>query len=92
MPRMVAVHHQKHLQWECKGQNSSRKNVAWADESRFLLHHMDSSECCLPGEVMAPGCTVVQQEDLRGSLMHWAMFCWETMDIYVDVNFNIPNT
>ena len=42
----------------------------------------------LPGEVMAPGCTVGRQQAGGGSVMFWAMFCWETLGpaIHVDVN------
>ncbi|ROL46605.1 hypothetical protein DPX16_3702 [Anabarilius grahami] len=36
------------------------KKVAWSDESRFLLHHVDGRVRLrlLPGEHMAPGCTM----------------------------------
>ena len=36
------------------------EKVAWSDESRFLLDHVDGHVRVrrLPGEVMAPGCTV----------------------------------
>uniref|UniRef100_A0A8C4N7D9 Tc1-like transposase DDE domain-containing protein n=1 Tax=Eptatretus burgeri TaxID=7764 RepID=A0A8C4N7D9_EPTBU len=43
---------------------------------------------CLPGEVMAPGCTVGRRQAGGGSVMVWAMFYWETLRpaIHVDVN------
>ena len=42
----------------------------------------------LPGEVMAPGCTVGRRQAGGGSVMLWAIFCWETLGpaIHVDVN------
>ena len=44
--------------------------------------------CRLPGEVMAPGCTVGSRQAGGGSVMLWAMFCWENLGpaIHVDVN------
>ncbi|KAK3524449.1 hypothetical protein QTP70_029313 [Hemibagrus guttatus] len=57
------------------------KMVAWSDESHFLLHHMDGRVCVrhLPGEHMAPGCTMGRRKAGRGSVMLWAMFCSETL-------------
>ena len=42
----------------------------------------------LPGDVMAPGCTLGRRQAGGGSEMLWAMFCWETLGpaIHVDVN------
>ncbi|MCI4385481.1 hypothetical protein PGIGA_G00050990 [Pangasianodon gigas] len=65
------------------------KKVAWSDESRFLLHHLDSRVCVhrLPGEEMAPGCTMGRRQAGGGSVMLYAMFCWETSGpgLHVDV-------
>ena len=60
---MTPVHRRKRLQWARECQNwtlEQWKKVAWSDESRFLLDHVDGHVrvCRLPGEVMAPGCTV----------------------------------
>ena len=66
------------------------KKVAWSDESRFLLDHVDGHVrvCRLPREVMAQGCNVGRRQAGGGSVMLWAMFCWETLcpAIYVDAN------
>ncbi|KAK3535736.1 hypothetical protein QTP70_020983 [Hemibagrus guttatus] len=35
--------------------------------------------CCLPGEYIAPGCTMGKRQAGRGSVILWAMFCWETL-------------
>ena len=42
---------------------------------------------CLPGEHMVPGCTIGRRQASRGSVILWAMFCWETLcsAIHVDV-------
>lgn len=34
--------------------------------------------CHLPGRGMPPGCTMWRRHASRGSVMRWAMFCWET--------------
>ena len=64
--------------------------MAWSDESRFLLDHVDGRVrvCRLPGDVMAPGCTVGIRQAGGGSVMLWAMFCWETLGpaIHMDIN------
>ncbi|KAK3570978.1 hypothetical protein QTP86_031835, partial [Hemibagrus guttatus] len=41
----------------------------------------------LPWEHMAPGCTMGRRQARGGSVMLWAMFCWETLGpaIHVDV-------
>ena len=90
---MTPVHHRKCLQWAHERQNwtlEQWKKVAWSDVSRFLLDHMDGRVrvCHLPGEVMAPGCAVGRRQAGGGSVMPWAMFCWETLglSIHVDVN------
>ena len=45
----------------------------------------------LPGEVMAPGCTVGRRQAGGGSVMLWAMLCWETLSpaIHVDINLTL---
>ena len=83
VPMLTPVHRRKCQQWTCEHQNWTTeqwKKVAWSDESRFLLHHVDGRVCVrhLPGEHMAPGCTMGRRQAGRGSVMLWAMFCWET--------------
>lgn len=57
----------KHKKWE-----------SHFDKGQFTLiwthtHH-------LPGEEMTPGCTIRRREASRGSVMIWAICCWETSD------------
>ena len=65
------------------------KKVAWSEESRFLLHHVDGRVRVrrLPGEEMVPGCIMGRRQAGGGSVMLWTMFCWETLGpgIHVDV-------
>ena len=82
---MTPVHRQKCLQWSCERRNRTLeqwKKVALSDESRFLLDHVDGRVRVrrLPGEVMAPGCTVGRRQAGGGGVMLWAMFFWETLD------------
>lgn len=54
-----------------------------------ILHYVDSRVPVsrLPGEEMAPRCTIWRRQGYRGSVILWAMFFWETLgpDIYGDV-------
>ncbi len=61
------------------------KKVAWSDESHFLLHHVDGWVRLrrLPVEHMAPGCTMGRRQAGGGSVMLWAMFCWETLHLHL---------
>ncbi|KAK3573262.1 hypothetical protein QTP86_019240, partial [Hemibagrus guttatus] len=63
------------------GTTEQWKKVSWSDETRFLLHHVDGQVrlCRLPGEHMAPGCTMGRRQAGGGSVMLWAMFCWKTL-------------
>jgi len=61
VPMLTPVHRRKYQPWARELQNWTTeqwKKVAWSDESCFLLHHMDGRVRHLPGEHMAPGCTM----------------------------------
>ncbi|MCI4388573.1 hypothetical protein PGIGA_G00087550 [Pangasianodon gigas] len=70
------------------------KKVAWSDESHFLLNHVDGWMRVrhLPGEEMAPGCTMGRRQAGRGSVMLWAMFCWETLGPVIHVDVTLTRT
>lgn len=55
------------------------KKMAHSAESPVLLHHVDNRVCAcdLPGEEMAPGCTMGRKEAFRGSMMLWEVFLME---------------
>ncbi|MCI4384032.1 hypothetical protein PGIGA_G00033660 [Pangasianodon gigas] len=91
VPMLTSVHCQKCLQWTGEHQNWTTKQwkkVAWSDKSHFLLHHVEGWGRVhrLPGEEMAPACTMGRTQAGGGSVMLWAMFCWETLGpgIHVD--------
>ncbi|MCI4379860.1 hypothetical protein PGIGA_G00233280, partial [Pangasianodon gigas] len=70
------------------------KKVAWSDKSHFLLHHVEGRVCVhrLPGEEMAPGCTMERTQAGGGSVMLWAMFCWETLGPGIHVDAILTHT
>jgi len=91
---LTPVHCRKHQQWAREHQNWTTeqwKKVARSDESRFLLHHVDGRVRVhrLPGEHMAPGCTMGRRQADGGSVMLWAKFCWETLGPAIHVDLSI---
>ena len=88
---MTPVHRRKCLQWARERRNwtlEQWKKVAWSDESSFLLNSRLRVRR-IPGEVMAPGCTVGRRQAGGGSVMLWAMFCWETLGLAIHVDVNL---
>ncbi len=67
------------------------KKGSWSDESHFLLHHLDGCVRCLPGEHMAPGCTMGRRQAGGGSVMLCGMFCWETLAPVMHVDFTFTH-
>ncbi len=54
------------------------KNIAWSDESRFLLHSDVGSEFGVKGhESMDPSC-LVSTVQAGGGVMVWGIFSWHT--------------
>ncbi|KAK3508781.1 hypothetical protein QTP70_006023 [Hemibagrus guttatus] len=47
---------------------------------------------CLPGEHMAPGCTMGRRKASGGSVMLWAMFFWETVGPAIPVDVTLTCT
>ncbi|MCI4388645.1 hypothetical protein PGIGA_G00088540 [Pangasianodon gigas] len=97
VPMLTSDHCQKCLQWTGEHQNwttEQREKVAWSDKSHFLLHHMESRVRVhhLPGEEMAPACTMGRMQAGGGSVMLWAMFCWETLGPGIHVDSILTHT
>ncbi len=57
------------------------KNVAWSDESRFLLRHSDGSIRIWhkEHESMDPSCLVSTAQAAGGGVMVWGIFYWHTL-------------
>jgi hypothetical protein len=81
IPLLSAKNKKKQLQWARDHQQltiEEWKNIAWSDESRFLLHHADGRVRIWRKQSMAPFCLVstVQADD---GVMVWGMFSWHTL-------------
>ncbi len=66
---------QAHQNWRVE----DWKNVAWSDESRFLLRHSDSRVriWCKEHESM-DSCFLVSTVRAGGGVMVWGIFSWHT--------------
>ena len=77
-------------QWACENPN-------WTNGRRWpcLMNHQVGGWVCvrhLPGEHMAPGCTMGRRQAGWGSVMLWAMFCWETLGPAIHVDVSLTHT
>ncbi|GBM44521.1 Transposable element Tc1 transposase [Araneus ventricosus] len=54
------------------------KRVAWSDESRFLIHHVDGRVRVhrLPFKQLLPSCTAGHTQSGGGGIMLWGTFSW----------------
>jgi len=68
------------------------KNVAWSDESRFLLRHSDGRVRIgrKQNENMDPSCLVTTVQAAGGDLMVWGMFSWHTLGSLVPIEMAVP--
>ena len=97
MPMLTPDHHRKSQQWAREHSNwmtEQWKKVAWSDESHFLWHHMDGQLCVrhLPGEHVAPECTMRKRQVSGGSAMVWEMFCLKTLGPTIHVDVTLTRT
>lgn len=69
--------------------------MAWFDEAHFyLLHHMDGwvRVRCLPGEEMAPRCTVGRVQAVGGGVMLLACPAGKPLVLWFMWMFSLPHT
>ncbi len=84
VPLLSAKNRERRLQFTQDHQNwtiEDWKNVAWSDESRFLLWHSDG---CVriwrkEHESMAPSCLVSTVQADGGGVMVWGIFSWHIL-------------
>ncbi len=71
------------------GQIEDWKNVAWSDESRFLLRHSDGRVRIFhkEHESMDPSCLVSMVQ--AGGVMMWGIFSWHTLGILVPIEHGL---
>ncbi len=70
------------------------KNVAWSDESRFLLRCSDSRVriWCKEHESMDPSCHVSTVQAGGGGVMVWGIFAWHTLGSLVPIEHRLNAT
>ncbi len=67
------------------------KNIAWSDESRFLLWHSDVRVriWCKEHESMDLTCLVSM---IQAAVMVWGIFSWHTLDLLVPIEHRFNST
>ncbi len=90
VPLLSAKNRKRRLQFAQTHQNwtiKDLKNVAWSDESRFLLRNSDSRVriWCKEHESMDPSCPVSTVQAGGGGVMVWGIFSWHTLGPLVPV-------
>ncbi|GBL78665.1 Transposable element Tc1 transposase [Araneus ventricosus] len=90
VPLLTKRHRQLRLQWVRKHRDWTMdewKRVAWSDESRFLIHHVDGRVRVrrLPGEQLLPPFTAGHTQAGGGGIMLWGTFSWEALGPVVAV-------
>ncbi len=83
VPLLSAKNRKRRLQFTHAHQNwtiEDWKNVAWSDESGFLLRHSDGRVRmrCKEHESMDPSC-LVSTVQAGGGVMMWGIFSWHTL-------------
>ncbi len=84
VPLLSAKNRKRRLQFTQAHQNwtiEDWKNVAWSDESRFLLQHSDGRvRIWRKGhQSMDPSCLVSMVRTAGGGVMVWGTFSWHTL-------------
>ncbi|GBM85247.1 hypothetical protein AVEN_275110-1 [Araneus ventricosus] len=74
VPLLAKHHRQLRLQWAREHRDWTMdewKRIAWSDESRFLIHHVDSCVRVrrLPGEQSLPSCRAGRTQAGGGGIM-----------------------
>ncbi|GBL99227.1 Transposable element Tc1 transposase [Araneus ventricosus] len=84
MPLLTKRHRQLRLQWAREHRDwtvDECKRVAWSDESRFLIHHINGRVRVrrLPGEQLLPSCTAGHTQVGGGGIMLCGTFSWAAL-------------
>ncbi|GBM62743.1 hypothetical protein AVEN_63318-1 [Araneus ventricosus] len=84
VPLLTKRHRQLRLQWASEHRDWTMdewKRVAWSDEFRFLIHHVDGRVRVrrLLGEQLLPSCTAGHTQAGGGCIMLWCTFSWAAL-------------
>ncbi len=90
VPLLSAKNRKRRIQFTQNHQNwtiEDWKNVAWSDESRFLLRHSDDRVriWSTEHESMDPSCLVSMVQAGCGGIMVWGVFSWHTLGLLVPI-------
>ncbi len=96
VPLLSAKNRERRLQLAQAHQNwtiEDWKNVAWSDESRFLLRHSDGRVRIWrkEHESMDPAC-LVSTVQAGGGVMVWGVFSWHTLGPLVPIEHRLNAT
>ncbi len=97
VPLLPAKNRKWRLQFTQAHHNWTRedwKNVAWSDESRFLLRHSDGRVRTRrkEHESMDPFCLVSTVQTCGGGVMVWGIFSWHTLGPLVPIEHRLNAT
>ncbi len=97
VPLLSAKNRKRRLQFTQAQQNwtiEDWKNVAWSDESRFLLRHSDSRVriWCKEHESMDSSRLVSTVHAAGGGVMVWGIFSWHTLGPLVPIEHRLNTT
>ncbi len=90
VPLLSAKNRKRRLQFAQAHQNWTIEyweNVAWSDESRFLLRHSDGRVRILQNvhESMDPSCLISTVQAAGGGVMVWRILSWHTLGPLVPI-------
>ncbi len=97
VPLLSAENRKRRKQFAQDHQNKTIedwKNVAWSDESRFLLRHSDGRVriWSKEHESMDPSCLVSTVQVGGGGVMVWGIFSWHTLGPLVPIEHRLNTT
>ncbi len=97
VPLLSAKNRTRRLQFTQAHQNltiEDWKNIAWSDESRFLLQHSDGRVRIWrkDHESMDPSCLVSIVQAGGGGVMVWGIFYWHTLGHLVPIEHRLNAT
>ncbi len=97
VPLLSAKNRKRRLKFAQAHQNwtiEDWKNVAWSDESRFLLRHSDGRVRIWRKvhESIDPSCLVSTVQAAGGGVMVWGIFSWHTLGPLVPIEHHLNTT